>query len=88
MLAERGALEIQRRLAPGVASRVDLRRRAAGEVCALFGSTDHLEIAANGASAAAVLDLGRGATGARRPPRVIAIPARFLMHCHHLTCNL
>jgi S-adenosylmethionine hydrolase len=33
----------------------------AGEVCALFGSTDHLEIATNGASAAADLDLGRGA---------------------------
>ena len=32
-----------------------------GEVCALFGSTDQLEIAANGASAAALLDLGRGA---------------------------
>jgi len=31
------------------------------EVCALFGSTDHLEIAANGTSAAAHLDLGRGA---------------------------
>ena len=34
---------------------------AAGEICALFGSTDHLEIAANGASAAALLGLGRGA---------------------------
>jgi S-adenosylmethionine hydrolase len=34
---------------------------APDEVCALFGSTDHLEIAANGASAAARLDLGRGA---------------------------
>ena len=34
---------------------------AAGEICALFGSTDQLEIAANGASAAARLDLGRGA---------------------------
>ena len=34
---------------------------APGEVCALFGSTDHLEIAANGASAAGELDLGRGA---------------------------
>jgi len=34
---------------------------SAGEVCALFGSTDHLEIAANGASAAAELGLGRGA---------------------------
>jgi S-adenosylmethionine hydrolase len=32
-----------------------------GEVCALFGSTDHLEIAANGASAAEALDAGRGA---------------------------
>jgi S-adenosylmethionine hydrolase len=34
---------------------------SAGEVCALFGSTDHLEVAANGASAAEVLDLRRGA---------------------------
>ncbi len=32
-----------------------------GEICALFGSTDHLEIAANGASAAADLGVGRGA---------------------------
>ena len=32
-----------------------------GELCALFGSTDHLEIAANGASAASDLALGRGA---------------------------
>jgi S-adenosylmethionine hydrolase len=31
------------------------------EVCALFGSTDHLEIAANGVSAARALDLDRGA---------------------------
>lgn len=39
-----------------------------GEVCALFGSTDHLEVAANGASAAALLALERGApvTIARR----------------------
>jgi S-adenosylmethionine hydrolase len=35
---------------------------ASGEVCALFGSTDHLEIAANAASAAARLDLARGAS--------------------------
>jgi S-adenosylmethionine hydrolase len=35
---------------------------ARGEVCALFGSDDRLEIAANGASAAALLDLGRGAS--------------------------
>ena len=34
---------------------------AAGEVCALFGSSDHLEIAANGASAASALGAGRGA---------------------------
>jgi S-adenosylmethionine hydrolase len=34
---------------------------AAGEVCALFGSSDHLEVAANGASAADALGLGRGA---------------------------
>ena len=32
-----------------------------GEVCALFGSTDHLELAANSASAAEVLRLARGA---------------------------
>ena len=34
---------------------------AAGEVCALFGSSDRLEIAVHGSSAAARLDLGRGA---------------------------
>ena len=34
---------------------------AAGELCALFGSTDHLEIAVNGGSAREELDLGRGA---------------------------
>lgn len=34
---------------------------AAGEVCALFGSTDHLEIAVNAGDAAATLRLGRGA---------------------------
>jgi S-adenosyl-L-methionine hydrolase (adenosine-forming) len=41
---------------------------ADGEVCALFGSTDHLEVAANGANAAADLSLARGAriTIARR----------------------
>jgi S-adenosylmethionine hydrolase len=32
-----------------------------GEVCALFGSSDHLELAANAASAAAQLGLERGA---------------------------
>src|SRR5439155_4157041 len=34
---------------------------APGEVCALVVSTGHLEIAANGASAASLLGLGRGA---------------------------
>jgi S-adenosylmethionine hydrolase len=34
---------------------------APGDVIALFGSTDHLEIAANGSSAAATLALDRGA---------------------------
>jgi S-adenosyl-L-methionine hydrolase (adenosine-forming) len=34
----------------------------AGEVCALFGSSDHLEFAANAVSAAAQLGLDRGAT--------------------------
>ena len=34
---------------------------AAGEVCALFGSTDHLELAANSDSAAERLGLGRRA---------------------------
>ena len=33
-----------------------------GEVCALFGSTDHLEFAANSGSAADILGLVRGAT--------------------------
>jgi S-adenosylmethionine hydrolase len=34
---------------------------ASGEVCALFGSTDHLEIAVNAGSASDHLSLGRGA---------------------------
>jgi S-adenosylmethionine hydrolase len=33
----------------------------AGELCALFGSTEHLEIAVNGGNAAERLQLGRGA---------------------------
>ena len=34
---------------------------APGEICALFGSSDHLEVAANGASAADALRVDRGA---------------------------
>jgi hypothetical protein len=41
-----------------VATYADIR---AGEVCALFGSTDHLEFAVYGGSAAEMLDVGRGA---------------------------
>jgi S-adenosyl-L-methionine hydrolase (adenosine-forming) len=33
----------------------------AGEVCGLFGSSDHLELAVNGGSAAQALSVGRGA---------------------------
>ena len=33
----------------------------AGSVCALFGSSEHLELAVNGGSAADLLHLGRGA---------------------------
>lgn len=33
-----------------------------GELCALFGSTDHLEVAIHAGSAAAVLGIGRGGT--------------------------
>jgi len=56
-----GPLEIQ--IGDRVVSRVvsTYADAAAGELCALFGSTDHLEIAANGASAATELNLGRGA---------------------------
>lgn len=41
---------------------------AAGELCALFGSTDHLEIAVNAGSAAERLGLGRGALVTVRRP--------------------
>jgi S-adenosylmethionine hydrolase len=38
----------------------------AGELCALFGSTDHLEVAVNAGDAAAMLGLARGAVAAIR----------------------
>jgi hypothetical protein len=56
-----GPLEVRvgsHRVSKVVSTYVDVE---AGEICALFGSTDHLEIAASGVSAATVLDLGRGA---------------------------
>ena len=46
----------------------------AGEVCALFGSTDHLELAANAGSAAAALSLSRGAPVEIRPASVPHVP--------------
>jgi hypothetical protein len=56
-----GALDI--RIGPHPVSRLvaTYADAAEGEVCALFGSTDHLEVSANGASAAEALDLRRGA---------------------------
>ena len=41
-----------------VATYAEIQR---GDICALFGSTDHLELAANAGSAAGQLSLGRGA---------------------------
>jgi S-adenosylmethionine hydrolase len=60
-LAEGGALEV--RVGAHTISRVvsTYADVGAGEICALFGSSDHLEIAANGASAAGELGVGRGA---------------------------
>lgn len=57
----RGSLEIQigrHQIGKVVSTYADV---APGELCALVGSSDHLEIAANGSSAASVLELGRGA---------------------------
>ena len=60
-LAQGGALEV--RVGAHVVSRVvsTYADAGVGEVCALFGSSDHLEIAANGSSAASQLGVGRGA---------------------------
>ena len=56
-----GPLDI--RIGPHQVSRVvsTYADASPGEICALFGSTDHLEIAANGANAADALGLHRGA---------------------------
>ncbi len=43
----------------------------AGEICALFGSTDHLEIAVNAGSAASLLGLSRGAAVVVRREEVL-----------------
>lgn len=60
-LAEGGEVDV--RIGPHQISKLvsTYADAAGGEVCALFGSTDHLEIAANGASAAQALALDRGA---------------------------
>lgn len=60
-LADRGAVAItvgDREIPRLVATYAEA---AAGELCALFGSTDHLEIAINAGDAAQTLALGRGA---------------------------
>jgi S-adenosylmethionine hydrolase len=59
-LAQGGAVHIQageRRIARLVATYTEM---APGEACALFGSSDHLEIAMPAANAASELGLGRG----------------------------
>ncbi len=59
--AQSGAVDIQvgpHRIGRLVATYAEIGPR---EICALFGSTDHLEIAANTASAVEQLGLGRGA---------------------------
>jgi S-adenosylmethionine hydrolase len=57
----RGPLDI--RIGPHVVGKVvsTYADAAPGELCALIGSSEHLEIAANGSDAASVLELGRGA---------------------------
>jgi S-adenosylmethionine hydrolase len=61
-VAEGGAVDV--RVGPHQVSKLvsTYADVGSGEVCALFGSTDHLEIAASGASAARELDLDRGAS--------------------------
>lgn len=59
-LAQDGALEIRlgvHQVPRVVSTYADI---GPGEVCALFGSTDHLEVASNGASAASQLGIERG----------------------------
>ncbi len=75
MVVEAGGREIE-----GLAS--TYADAPAGAVCALFGSTEHLEVAVNGGSAAAALGLGRGIAGARPAPRVIAFPAYGQLRSH------
>ncbi len=60
-VGQEGALEIQiggHAIGRLVSTYADI---AGGEVAALFGSSDHLEVAANAASAAERLQIGRGA---------------------------
>lgn len=58
-LGERVAVTIGGRVVPKVVS--TYADAAPGELCALVGSSDHLEVAVNGASAADTLGIGRGA---------------------------
>jgi S-adenosyl-L-methionine hydrolase (adenosine-forming) len=52
-------VRVGRQVIPGIVS--TYADAASGELCALVGSSDRLEIAVNGGSAAAMLGLGRGA---------------------------
>jgi S-adenosylmethionine hydrolase len=52
-------VQIASHVIPGIVS--TYAEAKAGELCALVGSSDHLEIAVNGGSAAAMLGQGRGA---------------------------
>ena len=54
-------LEADQFAAHGLAWMATYAEAPAGELCALFGSTDHLEIAVNAGDAAALLKLSRGA---------------------------
>ena len=59
MTADRVAIQAGgRQISKIVSTYADAAR---GEICALFGSSDHLEIAASGESAAALLGISRGA---------------------------
>jgi S-adenosyl-L-methionine hydrolase (adenosine-forming) len=65
-MTRRMAVRIGDRTVPVVATYADVPH---GTLCSVFGSTNHLEIAANRASAASLLGLGAGA-------RVVISPAR------------
>ena len=60
-IAQSGAIQVAAGDHPIARFVATYAEAAAGELCALFGSTDHVEIAVNAGSAAEQLGLGRGA---------------------------